>query len=145
MADKKDNAKDAEERRREAQIRLASAELMYLGCLLFRMALEMFCCLHQGDQFEHGAHCRAAQTHPKQHLMLALAYQEWATTNQKPGFKDIDQQEVWINLTGEQTRPKQPLMLALAYQLKKGSTNQRRTTNDEGLTIQKPGFKDTDK
>ena len=52
MADKKENAKDAEERRREAQIRQASAELMYLGCLLLRMALERFCCLHRGDQFE---------------------------------------------------------------------------------------------
>ena len=70
--------------------------------------------------------------------------EDFTSTNQKPGFKDIDQQEVWINLTGQQTRPKQPVMLALAYQLKKGSTNQPRTTNDERLTIQKPGFKDTD-
>jgi len=58
MTDKKETARGADERRREAQIRQASAELMYLGCLLFRIALERFCCLHLGDQF-----WAAAQTH----------------------------------------------------------------------------------
>ena len=39
MTDKKETARGADERRREAQIRQASAELMYLGCLLFRMLI----------------------------------------------------------------------------------------------------------
>ena len=89
--------------RGEAQIRQPSAELMYLGCLLFRMALEMFCCLHQGDQFEHGAHCRAAQTHPKQHLMLALAYREWVKALHRPiksqDFKILTNRTFWISFT----------------------------------------------
>ena len=45
---------DKEKRNPErcTEARQPSAELMYLRCLLFRMALEMFCCVHQGDQLD---------------------------------------------------------------------------------------------